>query len=73
MDKESYAVCDVCSVGLANDDWTSIDSDSQEFEHAMTMVEVMGNVDPTDEKVDGYGECFICDDIVIDPQIWERA
>ena len=51
MDKGFYPVCGECSSGLANDDWTFLDSRSDEdmadYDGRMASVEAMGNVFPS--------------------------
>lgn len=73
-----WPVCDSCSVGLANDDWSHIDAlppDEAEEEHArvLSSVELLGFVvhigayDPG-----GYWRCEVCDDTCIGSgHVWE--
>jgi len=67
----TFSVCDRCAVAIANDDYSAFEDD--EWSSAEASVEAMGNVAPTGATVDGYGDCFVCDETVVDPAIWEAV
>lgn len=65
----TYNVCDACSTGLSNDDWSAYDPDHLDTIEA--NVEMMGWVVPAGEIIDGYLDCWVCDEVCLDGQIWE--
>ena len=64
-----YRLCDSCTVGAANDDWTALDyhhdpeAADAELVRISTRLEVWGWITPSHEADDsGYFDCDLCDD-----------
>ncbi len=69
----TYKVCDTCTVGLANDDWSFLDyRDASEDERnsVFVTVEHIGNVTMGAELDMGYFMCFICNMDSIGGHYW---
>ena len=76
-----YGLCDCCSAGVANDDWSYLDSpryswaQSADEDHARitATLEILGwlvPVGPYDPG--GYWNCAVCDDVCIGSgHVWE--
>ena len=71
-DVRTVCLCDECSVGVANDDWSSIDyhfgvdteASNREYARIQAMLEVLGwlsHFGPADAP--GYFICDLCDEI----------
>jgi len=63
-------VCDECTVGLANDDWSHLDyhHEADEADEVMTritaMLEILGWLVPVgDADEPGYFDCGVCGEI----------
>lgn len=70
-----FDVCNTCSAGLANDDWTHLDyfdPTGEAVAVAMASVESMGLVSPVDTV--GYAfDCFVCGCTEYAGTAWERV
>lgn len=75
-----YGLCDCCSAGVANDDWTHLDAhhvypETADEEHTriMATLEVLGwlvPVGPYDPG--GYWDCAVCDAVCFGSgHVWE--
>jgi len=70
----TVCICDLCAVGVVNDDWTALDyhynepEASAEYQRRTAAMESLGWLTPTGETRDGYGDCAICDEVVVDPR-----
>lgn len=64
-----YDVCDACSIAMTNDDWSA--HDPEHLDTITSSLEAMGWVCPAGQIIDGYLDCWICDEICIDGQVWE--
>ena len=72
---ELFTVCDRCGVALTNNDFTSFDMNDMsddDWTSVYASVDAMGLAVRTDETIDGYGDCFVCSETVVDPTIWRN-
>lgn len=65
----TYNVCHTCATGLSNDDWSTYDDDHMDTITA--NLDMMGWVVPAGEIIDGYLDCWVCDQVCVDGEIWE--
>jgi len=77
--EHEHQLCDSCSCGVANDDWTHLDywaasqeESDKEYATILATLEVLGWLSHSHKSDDcGYFNCAVCDDIQCgNPQIW---
>ena len=70
-EKYQYQVCEDCSVVLANGDMSAAPEGLVDLIKA--NVDLMGLVCPAGEIIDGYLDCWVCEQIAIDGEVWETV
>ena len=68
-------VCERCSTGMTNNDWTFLDADSDggetdEYAAIMASVAALGIAIMSDPVSDGYFSCWVCGADEIGGYLW---
>lgn len=69
-----FDVCNTCSAGLSNDDWSHLDywdNSGESAAAALASVEAMGMVTPVDTVAYAF-DCFVCGGTEYAGNVWER-